>query len=867
MTKISQARRELCIRRVKEIHEVSLKAESGPLEKSLFLARYPGLTKIVEEFEHMHLKLLQDPSIDFDKEDQIRAQFDTMHNAIKAKYYELTDMSPQTSGSRNPNASSTIKLPKISLPHFSGDLSLWPSFIALYNTSIHNNQQISAMEKYQYLLASLKGEALSVVKNLPLSEDHYPIAYDTLMVRYQNKRKLATHYWSSIVRAKSLKQDSANSLRLLLDTFHENVRALQLMKFPTESWDFILLNVLLDKLTPSLREKFEAEHRKTEIPHYEQLTKFLQEYCKVFASISNSSDVASKQGEKSTKPQLQSSKHNASIASFVTNSATCLVCKEQHAIRKCPQFLKSAAKDRFSLAKKLRLCINCLRLGHNVKACPSTWTCRSCQSKHHTLLHFEQNSTSSSTAAPVSPASSSQEAESATASQGSKSLATMTSVVESSPIVLLSTAKAEIFDVHGNTFPVRILLDSASQSNFITESCWRRGGFNRTKHRMLILGVNDVKAATAKGRTSFVIQVSNRTAIRLPVEATVLSRISSPLPNSRIERKSWEHLEGLQLADPDYYLPCSIDILLGAEVFVSILRDGCRKGGLGAPDAFNTIFGWVLMGAVSSHPTRNLRSFVTTMESIDDTVSRFWQLEEIPDHTSSSEDDVRCEELFKRTTRRENSGRFIVSYPFSKDLPCFVDSRQIALNRFRSLERRFKADVNFKTDYFKFMQDYLDNGHMELIKQPYPVDGSVYYLPHHGVIKLDSATTKLRVVFDASSRCTNGSSLNQTLLSGPKLQQDLMAILLRFCIGSVALTADVKQMFRQIWIEPSQCDYQRIVWRFSEDDPISDYRLKTVTFGIAPSPYLAIRCLLQLAKDGRDSHPMASATLTSSLYV
>lgn len=136
------------------------------------------------------------------------------------------------------------------------------------------------------------------------------------------------------------------------------------------------------------------------------------------------------------------------------------------------------------------------------------------------------------------------------------------------------------------------------------------------------------------------------------------------------------------------------------------------------------------------------------------------------------------------------------------------------------------------------MQDYLDSGHIELIRQPYPVDGLVYYLPHHGVIKLDNITTKLRVVFDASSKCTNRSSLNQTLLSGPKLQQDLMAILLHFCVGSVDLTADVKEMFRQIWLEPKQRDYQKIIWRFSEDDPISDYRLKTVTFGITPSPYL-----------------------------
>lgn len=106
------------------------------------------------------------------------------------------------------------------------------------------------------------------------------------------------------------------------------------MKFPTESWDFLLLNVLLDKLTPSLREKFEAEHRKTEIPHYEQLTKFLQEYCRVFASMLNSSDAAIKQGEKCIKPQSQVSKHNVSVASFMTNTAACPVCKEPHIITK-----------------------------------------------------------------------------------------------------------------------------------------------------------------------------------------------------------------------------------------------------------------------------------------------------------------------------------------------------------------------------------------------------------------------------------------------------------------------------------------------------------------------------------------------------
>lgn len=94
-----------------------------------------------------------------------------------------------------------------------------------------------------------------------------------------------------------------------------------------------------------------------------------------------------------------------------------------------------------------------------------------------------------------------------------------------------------------------------------------------------------------------------------------------------------------------------------------------------------------------------------------------------------------------------------------------------------------------------------------------------------------------------------------------------MSILIRFWLGAVALTEDVKQMFRQILLESSQCDYQRIVWRFSNSEPIAAYKLKTVTFGIIPSPYLAIRCLLQLAKEGKENQSLASIALQSSLYV
>ncbi|XP_071579730.1 uncharacterized protein [Temnothorax nylanderi] len=851
MPKNAEARRELCIRRIREIHDLSLQAATDTAVRANFFAHYPSVAKLAEDFKNAHLKIIQETA-EFEAEDVIRAKFDKMHYAVKSRYHLITGAPHGNAQTQPAGHSSAVKLPKIALPQFSGDLSLWPSFIALYNTSIHENRQLSAIEKYQYLLASLKGEALNVIKNLPFSSDHYMTAYDSLLSRYRNKRKLADYHLNSMLDSKPLKTESAEALRNLLDAFSENTRALSLMKFPTDSWDFLLLKFLLDKLPRSLREKFESAHRTEEIPRYNQLTKFLSEHCKVLEAIAGPSTLSNKS-------------KSASVSSFVTHTADCPVCKEQHYISKCPRFLKLSPRERQSTARDSKLCLNCLRPGHGMNNCPSAWTCRTCGVKHHTLLHFDQSANSDSTPASVTAPPVILDSANAPQSED-KPIVTMASLANR--VVLISTVRVEVIDAYGNALPVRVLLDSASQANFITEGCLQRGGFRRTKHSATVFAVNETKAATTRGLTSFVICARGWDDTRFSIEATVLSRITSTLPNDKVEVRSWNHLKGLPLADPEYCVPGSIDILLGVESFVSVLRDGRRKGRKGESDAFNTIFGWVLTGAISSTvQSAPLRSFATTLESIERSVSNLGQLDEVPEHAPCSEEDRRCKEIFAKTTYRDHSGRFVVLYPFASDPPTFVDSRSIAVSRLRALERRFKSNPEFRIGYNKFMQDYLDSGHMEVIRDPFPSDGHIYYLPHHGVYKLDSTTTKLRERAIVERHVTQRLVAIRVVFSGPKLQQDLLAILIRFRAEPVALTADVKQMFRQVWINPEQCDYQRIVWRFSESDPILDYILKTVTFGLTCSPFLAIYCLLQLATLHREEYPLAFAALFEALYV
>lgn len=249
--------------------------------------------------------------------------------------------------------------------------------------------------------------------------------------------------------------------------------------------------------------------------------------------------------------------------------------------------------------------------------------------------------------------------------------------------------------------------------------------------------------------------------------------------------------------------------------------------------------------------------------SLDDTIQQFWNLEEIPQRDIKAPEDVQCEKIYCQTTRRLETGRYVVSLPFCNNpLPKFENSKLPALRRFHSLGKRLLLDPALRLKYCQAIQEYLDDGHMELAS---PSDEHAYYLPHRCVVKPDSATTQVRVIFDASSKDSNNLSLNDTLMTGPKLQKDISAVLLNFILPSVVMTADIKGMYRQILINPSHYTFQRILWRFSPNQPLKEYFLKTVTFGVNSSPYLALRTIKQLANDKRDVSEIASKVLLSDI--
>lgn len=184
------------------------------------------------------------------------------------------------------------------------------------------------------------------------------------------------------------------------------------------------------------------------------------------------------------------------------------------------------------------------------------------------------------------------------------------------------------------------------------------------------------------------------------------------------------------------------------------------------------------------------------------------------------------------------------------------DSRPAALKLLLGSERRLSRNSELRKQYSDYMSEYLKLGHMERVTDSKDIHPGCYYLPHHAVFKSEGSHRKIRVVFNASFRSTSGHSLNDCLLPGPKLQPDLWIILSRWRLFRQGFTTDIVKMFRQIRVHQNDVDLQRILWRDEPSEEVHDFRLLTVTYGMASAPFLALRTLKQLAQDELTRFPL-----------
>ncbi|KAF0754056.1 Uncharacterized protein FWK35_00018224 [Aphis craccivora] len=679
--------------------------------------------------------------------------------------------------------SHSMRLPEIPLPQFSGNLADWPVFRDRFVALVDSRSNISNIEKFYYLVSCLELEASEVIKGITVSNDTYSLAWKALVERFDKPRKLASFILDTILSAPIIQQESASSLSKFLNIFDENVGIFESLEIP-DLGDFLMFSIAFRSLPVSSRRLFEMTNSE-EYPKAQELFKFVKNRIQVLELAGGTpSSSGSKQGHLRPPPNSK---------------------KEWKNDRKISTSLVATQSTSTPSSKSVK-CPSCDG-SHQLSNCPAINTSRT---------------------------------------NARKDVLNANVVTTCFFIRMLKQVKdLQLSSRPSDLQPVRALLDSGSQTSIIRESCLDRLGLRRSKWTASLTGLSGQSVPKVLGKAKLEIRSCYEPVPVITVRAWVLPTITADLPSQQLNVGVREGCSRLKLADPSFDTPAPVELLLGADVFPQVWFGEQCSLGRGLPTAYSSVFGWVLIGPVSQDVSSNAHCLLTTFNpSIESLMERFWEVEEPDEAPPQFTDEGCCEAKFKAESIIDETGRYSVPLPFMQDvpLPIFNGMKRIAAKRFEHLERKLEQNEKLGVAYREFMAEYEALGHMTIAQSP-----GRYVIPHHAVWKQGIIHNKLRVEFDASARCDSGQSLNDALYVGPKLQRDIVDVLLGFRLYRFAFSSDICKMYRQILVNAEYRQYQHILWRASPIDALKEYALNTVTYGVNSAPFLALRVLHDIA--------------------
>lgn len=841
-------------------------------ELSLKVAKIDALSVKFDDIQS-EIEVLNSDSISIEIDERDTIEQEIISNIVLAKSILESHVTRRDSCCTNHDESCHndhqevgLKLPQIQIAKFDGAYFRWLEFRDTFESLIHNNNKISPVHKFHYLISYLQGDAARIISNLEVSSANYADAWKLLCSRYDNKRILINHHLSSLFNVRPLPRESEKSLRFLVDHVTKNLRALSSLGQPTDKWDILIIFMLSSKLDSVTLMKWEEYRNNIEgdVPTLNEFNKFLINRADVLESINrnNKVDTVTLKNLPSTSKsfvphnsQNRLQPNNSLTKSFLTSNKSitnnhstfhCIICSENHKIYDCSTFKAKGINERLEDVKKYKLCMNCLRQGHPASEC-RMGPCRECKKRHNSLLHTPATDNNSY----------------AVAVDERESVSNFSNHVSNQ--VILSTAIVEVSNpLTSQKVKVRALLDCGSQSSFVSKWLKDKLSLNSTQINPLkVIGIGNNCSNNVVECCNLKINSLNSN-FNTFLSCYVLPELTGCIPKVKINVVSLNLPKEVPLADPTFYQPALIDILIGADMFWDVLKSEQRSLGVNNPKLINSQLGWLIAGPMNSSCSRyidNVNSkdkinchYALTdnnlIENIDKNLEKFWELEEVPIKSILSDKDKACENHFLTTTSRDQSGRFCVKLPMIESPDCLGDTYNIARRRFILLEKRFRRNPVLKIEYSKFIKEYADLGHLSPSNIMMPTNA--YYLCHHAVLKENSESTKLRVVFDGSATSSSGYSLNDILMVGPNVQDSLFSILIRARQYKFLLTGDIEKMYRQVLVHEDDRDLQLILWREDESRPLNTLKLNTVTYGTASASYLSTRCLWQLGEEQRD---------------
>ncbi|XP_062701712.1 uncharacterized protein LOC134285249 [Aedes albopictus] len=700
------------------------------------------LAAAYEEFSRFHSEIMAlIPDDAEDEQEEIYTAFEDRHDAASTVVQEIII-------ALNRNTHPAVATPhvvvqqqplKVPIPTFDGTYSSWPKFKAIFQDLMENSADSDAIKLY-HLDKALVGAAAGSLDAKIINEGNYEQAWRVLSDRYENQRLIVESHLRGLLNLKKMSSESSKELRCLLDEATGHVESLRYLKQEltgvSEHLVVFLITAALDKAT---RKAWESTVKSTELPKYTPTIAFLKSRCQVLENFELSQVPASpvlkpKPTQPSLKLPLQ--KSNAAVCS-IPSDTSCDFCSDHHFNYQCSALKQLTTAQRAEKIRSIGLCFNCLRKGHQSKHCPSAKTCQKCSKKHHTLLHADSNLENTqdlqanvsdpksvqdmSASAPTSP----------TLKTGSSvsTICSCSKAAQETKTVLLSTAVVHAIDKNDNPYPCRVLLDSGSQVNFVTETMANLLRLPKTKADVPITGIN-ARQSIAREKVSVSFR-SRLTEFQATIECLVTPKVTPFVPSTRLDVSDWDVPDTIHLADPRFHIPDKIDLLIGGELFFDILKHHRIDLGNNLPTLRATSLGWIVTGTITAPATPELsvrHSNIAIVENVE-------VLEHVPSISSSLPTNKIYEDQSVSTHSRNSTDRFGFRRPFKRTVDQLDNRRGPALSGSIMLENRFNRDPSLRDRCYNRPPERDSCGCLLRLDEAYDLPHqATSCMPHHAVL-------------------------------------------------------------------------------------------------------------------------------------
>lgn len=379
-----------------------------------------------------------------------------------------------------------------------------------------------------------------------------------------------------------------------------------------------------------------------------ELTEFLSKRCQILEGIAKRAQI-------STVSCLVG--HGKSMTAHTsTVSMKCNYCRGEHLLYQCKDFQKLSVPDKTKHVKAKGLCMNCLKGKHLVKDYLSS-NCRTCGKRHNLLLH-EGSNVSKEIMKSKAPLETSDDKEVENKENVICSHSRSEEIAANQ--ILLSTAVVKVKDVEGNYVKTRALLDSGSQSSFVSDELINRLKFKCHNVQIEVKGVNQqVSHALKSAKLSIISHCNSFTA---EMQCIVLPKITQNVPAVKVDILNLSIPNNLRLADPQFNVSRPVDLLIGADIFWVLLCVGQIKLGKQQPTLQKTLLSWIVAGRVKNSKSKSgsILCNLTSIEDLHERVTKFWRIENCFDKEIEGAETTHCEEYFKINHSRNSEGRFVV---------------------------------------------------------------------------------------------------------------------------------------------------------------------------------------------------------------